>query len=540
VTSFESSNGLFSSGALEDVKAQVFRIYGFFRFASGLKNFLREPISVAAAEASIRAGMLARERSFLDMTERAIFANRRSPYLKLLRGAGCELGDIQTLVRQGGVEHTLRKLLQAGIYITFREFKGRTAAVRGSQTLHFREADFDNPWITPHFRSSSGGTGGRPTRILIDLDYLAGRTPLWTLWFAAHDLLSCPLVFLWAYTPGTVNLHLICAKFGKRFVKWFCTAGGIGVMERCVATYVHSLARRAAGFPKPDFLPPGDIRKVGDHLLELLDHGARPCVMTSPSSAIRICLAMQTRGCSLRNVTFLLGGEPLTRARRETIDASGAKAVPTYGFSEGGTVGMQCPNPAAADDVHISLDAFAVIPRARHLDDGTMVDALLLTALKPASPKVMLNTEIGDHATLETRRCGCLFDTFGYDQHLHSIRSFEKLTGEGVTFVGADLFHVIEGILPKRFGGTVTDYQLVEEQNAHGGACYSLLVSPEVEALDESALVAAFLDELGRVRRHYRVMVNEWEQAGIVHVKRQRPLPTASGKVLPFLTLGTR
>jgi len=58
--------------------------------------------------------------------------------------------------------------------------------------------------------------------------------------------------------------------------------------------------------------------------------------------------------------------------------------VPTYGFSEGGSVGSQCPNPGEPDDIHVSLDAYAIIPRARPVGDGGSVDALLLTALRPA------------------------------------------------------------------------------------------------------------------------------------------------------------
>jgi hypothetical protein len=33
-------------------------------------------------------------------------------------------------------------------------------------------------------------------------------------------------------------------------------------------------------------------------------------------------------------------------------------------------------------------------------------------------------------------------------------------------------------------------------------------------------------------------MTNQWVQSGIVEVRRQRPLPTARGKLLPFRTLG--
>lgn len=123
------------------------------------------------------------------------------------------------------------------------------------------------------------------------------------------------------------------------------------------------------------------------------------------------------------------------------------------------------PTPREPDDVHVFLDAFAVTQRPCETIAGATVDALLLTSLRPAAPKIRLNTEIGDYAVLEERDCGCAFDAVGYRTHLHTIRSFEKLTGEGMTFLAADLHHVLEKALPARFGGTVADYQRVEQQD---------------------------------------------------------------------------
>lgn len=512
--------------------------YGLARFGLGLKAFLREPVSEEAAKAVIRRRMQARERAFLDVLEHAVFSNRRSPYLKLFRAAGCELGDVRTMVKKEGVEGTLHKLLHAGIYVEFDEFKGRKAAVRGSQTFQFRDTDFDNPLITAHYHTTSGGSRGIPTRMMIDLEYLAERAPLWSLWFAAHGLLSSPLIFLTPYHPGIVNLQLICARFGNRFLKWFATAAGGSVAYRLVSAYLHTLLRWAGGFPKPEFIGPRDWDRVGDYVVGMAQAGLRPCVNASPSDAIRVCMAMQERGTVLHNVTFLLGYEPLTPARRKTIEAAGAMVAMTYGFSEAGTVGQQCPRPSVADDVHVASDAFAVIQHTRQVDEEEKVDALLLTALGPTTPKVMLNAEIGDYAVLETRHCGCLFDELGYHQHLHTIRSFEKLTGVGVTFVAADLYRLLEEVLPRRFGGTLADYQLVEEQDARGLPRYRLFISPELGDLDEKRLVAEFLAELGKIRRQYPFMVNQWLAADVLRVVRQRPLPTTRGKVLPVRTLG--
>jgi phenylacetate-coenzyme A ligase PaaK-like adenylate-forming protein len=242
----------------------------------------------------------------------------------------------------------------------------------------------------------------------------------------------------------------------------------------------------------------------------------------------------------LHDVTCLLGFEPLTQARRDSIEAAGARAVMTYGFSEGGTVGHQCRCPSAPDDVHLADDAFAVIPGEAPPWDGPPGTPLLLTSLRPTAPKVLLNTDIGDTGVLETRVCGCLFEVLGYHRHLHTIRSGHKLTGEGVTFLGPDLAHVLETVLPRRFGGAPTDYQILEREDAAGLTRYRLLVSPNLGTLDERAVVETFLGALARQRPPYRFMVEQWRRTGALTVERQRPVRTPSGKLLAFWSLRTR
>lgn len=518
----------------------VSNVHGLVRFAAGLRAFLEHPISAEQAPEIIRRGMRRRQAALLEKLGTAVFGNPGSPYLALFRNAGCGWEDARDAIERDGVEAALERFFKAGIYVSFEELKGRTPAVRGSQTFFFRDGDFDNPLIVPHFESRSGGTRGRPSRIRIDLEHAAQAAPHWALWFAAHDWLDRPLVFWTPTHAGVVQRHLLAAKFGKRFIKWFATIGMGTLKDRMTSACVHGLARRAAGWPKPEFVPLSNAVRVGEYLADLVQRGQRPCINTSPSEAVQVCVAMAAKGLSLHDVTFLLGAEPLTPARRAAIEASQARAVPTYGFSEGGNVGSQCPLATVADDVHVSLDAWAIIPRARLLADEETVDSLLLTGFRPACPKVLLNAEIGDYAVLETKRCGCLFDEVGYFTHLHTIRSFEKLTGIGTTILGGDLFRVLEECLPPRFGGTVTDYQLLEEQEANGRPRYTLLVSPDVGPVDEARLLATFLDELGGLRHHYRFMTNLWREAGVVAVQRRRPVATARGKVLPFRTLGPR
>ena len=64
---------------------------------------------------------------------------------------------------------------------------------------------------------------------------------------AAHDWLERPLIFWTPTHSGVTQRHLLAAKFGKRFTKWFATIGMGTLKDRLTSASVHWLARRAAG-----------------------------------------------------------------------------------------------------------------------------------------------------------------------------------------------------------------------------------------------------------------------------------------------------
>jgi hypothetical protein len=119
-----------------------------------------------------------------------------------------------------------------------------------------------------------------------------------------------------------------------------------------------------------------------------------------------------------------------------------------------------------------------------------------------------------------------------------NIRSYEKLTGEGVTFVDTDFLRIIEKELPSKFGGRSTDYQLVEQEDGHGLSRLLLLVSPRLGELDEEGIVGEFLESLMHSEDSPESWAQSgsvmWNQAGVVQVERRNPIPTVSGKLLPF------
>src|SRR5262245_47155514 len=101
--------------------------------------------------------------------------------------------------------------------------------------------------------------------------------------------------------------------------------------------------------------------------------------------------------------------------------------------------------------MHFFDDSYGLIERERTGGGGgPAVRALLFTSLLRSAPLVLLDVERGDSAILERRRCGCAFDGAGVQHHLARVRSFEKLSGEGMTFIQTDLLRVLEEVLPAR------------------------------------------------------------------------------------------
>src|SRR5213592_3774379 len=97
----------------------------FAAFPFALRRFSRHRLTLPEAQRIVRERMEQREENFLRLVERSVYGYPRSPYLALLKLAGCEFGDLRVLVTQRGLEGALRELRENGVYITFEEFKGR-------------------------------------------------------------------------------------------------------------------------------------------------------------------------------------------------------------------------------------------------------------------------------------------------------------------------------------------------------------------------------------------------------------------------------
>lgn len=523
-------------------------VLGLARFAAGLRAFGRETIGPEDARRIVRERMRTREERFLELLDRAVWPRARNPFRLLLENVGATADDVRSLVRTDGLEGALARLQRDGVVVTWEEFKGRADARRGSRTFRFRESDFDNPLTRTHYVGTSGGSLGPPVRVRVDLAFQIESAPNLGLWFAEQGWGNRPLVFWTPTHTGLANRYLMCAKVGYPYRHWFAMGDMRTALDRLRSRAVHGLAQRVLGFGAPMPADLAQSERVLEPLLRLRDAGELPLVNTSPSAAARLAQKAIARGESLEGVSFLLGAEPVTPERRASIEASGARAWPTYGTSESGWVASQFDGAAEPDEVHVFRDAYAVVPRDPSATGAAVASGgreaspqpMLITTLLRAAPKLLVNTEIGDSACFVRSEGSAPARRFGYDLTLHTIRSFRKLTAFGVTLAVSDLYPIVEGELPRRFGGRVGDFQLVESQDDAGVSRLRLRVDPSVGPLDESLLRETLLDAIGAKRSFYGLMADMLRKADALEVERRPAERTAAGKVLPVVPAPAR
>ena len=302
--------------------------------------------------------------------------------------------------------------------------------------------------------------------------------------------------------------------------------------SRVLTNYVVSVGRLCGiDLPRPVFIDLNKASIIARWIKEMIKIHSGCFFGTMVSSAVRICAAARREGSNLAGAIFFVVGEPLTEAKFNSIESTGAKAVPGYGLTELMCVSGGCPGRIFVDDVHLFNDAVALIqyPRRLALSELT-VNSFFFTSFLSSSPKNLLNVEVDDCGVVEERKCGCLLDELGFTTHLRNIRSFSKLTSEGMTLQGADVMRIVEQVFPKKFGGDSTDYQVVEEEDKNGLTRISILADPNLGPISEAAIRKVFLQEIRKVS----VTHNVWQQAGTIQVKRLSPIPGRTGKIMPL------
>jgi hypothetical protein len=512
------------------------------RLLRDVPALVRHPVRLEDARRILSARFARREADLLALI-RCATASADAPYARLLRAAGLEYGDAERLVRDEGVEGALSVLLRHGVYLTVSEFKGRRPVVRGTVSFPLTPDALRNPRLAPTFVGQTSGSRGQRTPVPFGLAFARDRTANNVVFLDARGGLAWQQAH-WEIPGGTaLGRMLWLAAMGQPPVRWFSpvdpAAPGLTARYRWSARLARWAARTAGvRLRPPEHVPLDDPGPIVAWMQEVLRQGAVPHMWTYTSSAVRLAQAACAAGARLAGAELAVLGEPITAARLETIRRAGARAVPHYGISEAGPIGFGCLDPVSADEVHVFHDLNAVVSAGDDPGPDLLPGMLLVTSLRETAPFLLLNVSFGDTGVISDRRCGCPLGPIGWRSHLDRIRSPEKLTAGGMTFLDADVIRVLDEVLPARFGGGPTDYQLQEESDAAGRPRLALVVHPRIGPVDEAALGRALLDGIGVPGPAERLMALAWQASGLIQVRRERPRTTPSGKILHLHTPG--
>ena len=169
----------------------------FASFPPRLRRFLRDKLLLDQAEQHVLSQTEQRQATYLRLVELAIYGHPRSPYLPLLKNAGCELGDFRALVESHGLEGALRELRAADVYVTFEEFKGRTPICRNGVTIEVAPSDFDNPFARRDFQLTTGGSSGLANAVFQDLEHIRELAFNKMIVLNAHGVCDVPVIQRW-------------------------------------------------------------------------------------------------------------------------------------------------------------------------------------------------------------------------------------------------------------------------------------------------------------------------------------------------------
>jgi hypothetical protein len=510
------------------------------RFLRDLPSHLSErPLSHADREREIHGRMKRRAGDLMALVRRTVFSRPQSLYAQLLKGASCEPEDLSALLEREGVEGALDALCRAGVYLTLDEFKGRCPVIRGSTVLEGGPDAVRNPLARFHVPLRTSGSRGAGTPVLIDLAYIRDAAVDTEAMLGVRGA-DWTLRATWEVPGGGALVrHLELGSCGRPLSRWFSQLppGLPGLHPRYRwSVKALRLGGRMAGVdvPSPEHASLEDPLPIVLWMADVLRSGREPLLFSFPSAALRLAERAAARGTSLDGAHVITTGEPMTAARLAALRRQGLRVIARYGTIEVGAIAYGCLAAKEPDDLHVLDDMHGLIRVGEGEAAGLPGGALLVTTLRSSAPFVFLNVSMGDAGVLEERRCGCGLERLGWTRHLHTVRSFEKLSGAGMTFHDADVIRILEEVLPGRFGGSPTDYQLVEGETPEGHSLVRLRVHPRVGAADEADVRETFLSALGAGSDADQVMSEVWRRAGFPGVERVAPHATFTGKVLHF------
>ena len=287
---------------------------------------------------------------------------------------------------------------------------------------------------------------GLANTVYQDLDHIGEISVNEMIALNAHGMLGVPTIHWTHILPGAgIRLILQHALHAQHTQRWYSVIGWrdskywfrYGVATKYMLAWMKAWGVSVEG---PHIVNSDQPSVIARALRDTFDSHGRVLLCSGVSQAVRVCLAAQQQDLDLTGTAVRVNSEPLTPAKAARIEDAGMRIITGYSSVETGRMGDGCPNRAQVDDVHIWKNAFALFTHPYTLPDRDLtVPAFNLTSLRQNAPKVMLNYQSDDYGVVETRKCGCVLDRFGYTTHAHTIRSYSKLVGEGVTLIGNEM-----------------------------------------------------------------------------------------------------
>jgi hypothetical protein len=357
------------------------------------------------------------------------------------------------------------------------------------------------------------------------------------LWIEGAGLDGRPLLLWRGVPPAHSGLRgaLRSLRTGLRLERWWSPTP-VAIRHRAprdaVALRVAWAVTRAHGarLPWPRHVPLDDAGRVAEELRRFVAVGTPAVLDATAGAVVRACRAATERGLDLSGTVVRTGGEPLTHGKAAVVRRAGAVPACHYAANEVGRIGFACADPAATDDVHIAAGRIAVIPGDAP-DGGD--PRLLISSISRFTKRILVNVDIGDTGVLVRRACGCPAGAAGLDLHVHTIRAAAKITTDGTNILHSELLDLVEHVLPGRFGGGPTDYQLVSGED-EGVPRLRVVVSPRVGDVDADEVVRTVLGVIREGPTWRGMTAGVWRDGGTVRVVRREPHATHAGKVHAF------
>jgi hypothetical protein len=260
-----------------------------WRYVGGVRRFGHADLRPATLLATIRDRLERRDELLLDVIANGVFDRPGSPYLALFRHAGVELGDVELLVREHGVDAALGRLRDVGVYVTPDEVRGRAPIVRPGLELHPGENAFDNPFLADGYRAQSGGSTGAPRKVVLDISAILDDCPHHYLWVEARGLRDRPLVLWRSVPPSRAGIRgaFRSARLGPKLEAWFTPTSPSfrdSTAQDWVALRAGRLAGRSAGIsvPRPRYVPFAEADVVARWLADRVAEGRPPVSTRTP------------------------------------------------------------------------------------------------------------------------------------------------------------------------------------------------------------------------------------------------------------------